>query len=200
MYVPPAFAVTNRETLHAFIEANSFGQLVSVLDGMPFVSHLPFLLDRDSNTLVGHMARANPQWQQLADQTALCVFAGPHAYVSPTWYEAENTVPTWNYVAVHAYGRVQLVEDTAALLDIVRQSVNVYERGMPEPWTLGENSTFLERLAQQIVGFRIVIERIEGKWKLNQNHPAERRAKVARALGERPDENSRAIAELMAEL
>jgi transcriptional regulator len=200
MYVPPAFAVTDRDTLHAFVEANSFGQLVSVLDGVPFVSHLPFLLDRESNTLIGHMAKANPQWRQLADRTALCVFAGPHAYVSPTWYEEENTVPTWNYVAVHVYGRVQLVEDTAGILDIVRQSVDVYERGMPQPWTLGENATFLERMALQIVGFRIAIERIEGKWKLNQNHPAERRAKVIRALGGRTDENSRAVAGMMAEL
>ena len=127
----------------------------------------------------------------------MAVFSGPHAYVSPTWYEAEHVVPTWNYVAVHAYGRVRLVEDQPGLLDIVRRSVEVYERSMPRPWSLGESDTFVERLLKQIVGFRIEIERIEGKWKLNQNHPVERREKVARALAERGDENSTAIATLM---
>jgi transcriptional regulator len=142
------------------------------------------------------MARANPQWRELAGRTALAVFTGPHAYVSPTWYEAENVVPTWNYVAVHAYGTVRLVEDRDALLDVVRRSVAVYEATMPRPWALDESSSVVDRLLPHIVGFRIGIERIEGKWKLNQNHPAGRRRKVAAALSERGGE-ARAVAELM---
>lgn len=200
MYIPPAFLESNLSTLHEFIERHSFGLLVSQFDGSPFATHLPFLLDRAGGTLgtlVGHVARTNPQWEQILDQSVLAIFSGPHAYISPTWYEAERAVPTWNYVAVHAYGRVRLVEDDAGLLDIVRRSVEAYERSMPRPWTLGEVDTFVERMLKQIVGFRIEIERIEGKWKLNQNHPAERREKVVRALGERGDENSKAIADLM---
>lgn len=200
MYIPQAFLESNLPALHGFIEQYSFGLLVSQRDGSPFATHLPLLLDRASGglgTLVGHVARANPQWEQLHEREVLAVFTGPHAYISPTWYEAAHAVPTWNYVAVHAYGRVRLVEDEAGLLDIVRRSVEVYERSMPRPWTLGEADTFLGRLLKQIVGFHIEIERIEGKWKLNQNHPAERREKVVRALDERGDENSTAIAALM---
>ena len=200
MYVPPAFLESDLPTLHEFIERHSFGLLVSQHDGYPFATHLPFLLDRSSGksgALVGHVARANPQWGRCLGQQVLAVFSGPHAYVSPTWYEAEHMVPTWNYVAVHAYGRVRLVENHDGLLDIVRRSVEVYERSMPRPWSLGEADTFIERLLEQIVGFRIEIERLEGKWKLNQNHPIERREKVVRALAERGDENSAAIAALM---
>jgi transcriptional regulator len=200
MYIPAAFAETNLTRLHDFIEQNSFGILVSQVDGLPFASHLPFLLERAAGlhgTLVGHMARANPQWREAAGQTVLAIFSGPHAYISPSWYEAEHVVPTWNYTAVHAYGRVQIVEDRDALLEIVKRSVQVYERTMPQPWSFDGSATFVERLLAQIVGFRIEIDRIEGKWKLNQNHPAERRKKVVRALGERGSENAQAVAQMM---
>jgi transcriptional regulator len=200
MYVPAAFAETDLAALHDFIEQYSFGLLVSQAGGLPFASHLPFLLERDAGpcgALVGHMARANPQWHEAAGQSVLAVFSGPHAYVSPTWYEAEQVVPTWNYVAVHACGRVRVIEDEAALLDIVRRSVEVYERNMPRPWSFDGSGAYLERRLAHIVGFRVEVERIEGKWKLNQNHPAERRRKVIRALTERGDENALAVAALM---
>jgi transcriptional regulator len=200
MYLPAAFAEPNLTRLHDFIEQYSFGLLVSQVDGLPFASHLPFLLERTTGqhgTLVGHMARANPQWRQAGGQTALAIFSGPHAYISPTWYEAEQVVPTWNYTAVHAYGRVQIIEDEDALLEIVRGTARVHERAMPRPWSFDGSGTFVGRLLAQIVGFRIEVEKIEGKWKLNQNHPVERRKKVVRALGERGDENAQAIAAMM---
>jgi len=200
MYIPAAFAETDLKKLHEFVEQNSFGLLVSQVDGLPFASHLPFLLERQTGpkgTLVGHMARANPQWEQAAGQHVLAIFHGPHAYISPTWYEAEQVVPTWNYVAVYVCGRVQVIDDRDALLEIARATVGVYEQSMPRPWSLGEVDTFAERMLAQIVGFRIEIETIEGKWKLNQNHPLERRKKVVRALQERDDENAQAIAAMM---
>ncbi|HTU93160.1 MAG TPA: FMN-binding negative transcriptional regulator [Gemmataceae bacterium] len=200
MYIPAAFAEPDPTKLHDFIEQNSFGLLVSQVDGLPFATHLPFLLQRTTGphgALVGHVARANPHWQEAGGQTALAIFSGPHAYISPTWYEAEQVVPTWNYTAVHAYGKVQIIEDEAALLDIVREMVRVYEQGMPRPWSFDPSSTFMERLLGQIVGFRIEIDKIEGKFKLNQNHPAERRKKVIRTLRQRSDENAQAIAALM---
>jgi transcriptional regulator len=202
MYVPPHFAESDPARLHAFIEDHSFGLLVSQVDGLPFASHLPFLLDRGAGphgTLIGHMARANPQWRKLAGQPVLAVFGGPHAYISPTWYEAENVVPTWNYAAVHASGPVELVEDAGSLLEIVQRSVAVYEAGLPRPWRLDATGPFVDRLLAQIVGFRITIEKIEGKWKLNQNHPVERREKVIRALRHQGGENGLAIAEMMRE-
>jgi transcriptional regulator len=200
MYVPSHFAESDPATLHAFVERHSFGLLVSQVGGVPFATHLPFLLDRDAGphgTLIGHMARANPHWKELVGQTALAVFSGPHAYVSPSWYEAENTVPTWNYAAVHAYGPVRLVEDRDALLDIVQKSVTVYEAAMPRPWTLDGSPAFVDRLLGQIVGFHIRIDKIEGKWKLSQNHPADRRARVVRALQLQGGEDAMAVAEMM---
>jgi transcriptional regulator len=200
MYVPATFAEADRTRLHDFIEQNSFGLLVSEVDGLPFATHLPFLLERAAGphgTLVCHVARANPQWQQTAGQTALAIFSGPHAYVSPTWYEAENVVPTWNYTAVHAYGKVEVIEDNGKLLDIVQKMVRLYELPMPRPWSFNPSSTYAERMLAQIVGFRIEIDKIEGKWKLNQNHPIERRRKVVQALQERGGENAQAIADMM---
>lgn len=200
MYIPTAFVENDLTKLHDFIERNTFGLLVSQKDGFPFASHLPFLLDRlegMQGRLIGHMARANPQWVEAGGQTALAIFSGPHAYISPTWYEAEQVVPTWNYLSVHAYGRMQVIEDRNGLLEIVNRTVQVYEQTMPQPWLLDGPATFVERMLAQIVGFRMEIDRIEGKWKLNQNHPVERRRKVVLALQERGDENSLAIAAAM---
>jgi len=200
MYVPAAFAETDRTRLHDFIEQNSFGLLVSQVDGLPFATHLPFLLDRTNGphgTLICHVARANPQWQQAGGQSVLAIFSGPHVYVSPSWYEAEQVVPTWNYAAVHAYGQAQVIQDESALLEIVQRMVRVYEQSMPRPWSFDGSTTFVKRLLTQIVGFRIEVEKIEGKFKLNQNHPVERRQKVVRTLQQRDDENAQAIAAMM---
>ncbi|MBN9118182.1 MAG: FMN-binding negative transcriptional regulator [Planctomycetes bacterium] len=199
MYVPPHFAETDLGKLHDFIERHSFGLLVSQLAGTPFATHLPFLLERASGphgALIGHMARANPHWTELAGQPVLAVFSGPHAYISPTWYESANVVPTWNYTAVHAYGSVTLLEKGAAR-DVVARTVSHYESPMPQPWAFDADSVFADRLLDQIVGFRLVIEKIEGKMKLNQNHPAERQEKVARALRASGGADEIAVAELM---
>lgn len=200
MYVPSSFAETDLATLHDFVEQNSFGVLVSQVEGNPFATHLPFLLDRKTGrygTLIGHVARANPQWQHFTQETVLAVFSGPHAYVSPTWYEAENVVPTWNYVAVHVSGSITVIEDECSLLEIVQKLTSVYERTMPQPWTFDPSATFIQRMLAQIVGFRIDITSIEGKFKLNQNHPVERREKVMSALRVRGGENALAIAAAM---
>jgi transcriptional regulator len=201
MYVPAHFAQTDRNTLFEFVEQNSFGLLVSQLEGEPFATHLPLLLDRTAGpggTLIGHVARANPHWQ-TTDRNVLVVFSGPHAYISPSWYEAENVVPTWNYLAVHAYGTLEIVEDHDDTVQIVRDFVTFYEKSLPRPWTISPGDAFVDKMARSVVAFRIEIHRLEGKWKLNQNHPRERRQKVIDALSQRPDENSQAIAASMAQ-
>jgi transcriptional regulator len=197
MYVPTTFAETDVAKLHEFIEQNSFGILVTLEAGEPFASHLPFLLDWNvgpHGTLIGHMARANPQWSAAEGQEVLAIFSGPHVYVTPTWYDAVEVVPTWNYIAVHVYGRLTLIQDPPALLDIVRSTVQLYEATFPKPWELDAPVDFVEKLLRQIIGFRIEISRIEGKWKLSQNHPVERRQRVIRELNHRDDENSQTIA------
>ena len=201
MYVPASFAVTDRATLHDHMRRYSFATLVSTgADGL-VASHLPLLLDADAGPLGhlhGHMARANPQWRRV-DGEVLAIFAGPHAYVSPAWYEEEGTVPTWNYVAVHAYGTFHLVEEREGVLDVLRRSVQTYEGPRTDPWTFDESAPHVEAFLKAIVAFRIELTRLEGKWKLNQNHPEPRRRRVVRALAARPDDDARAIADLMAE-
>lgn len=201
MYVPASFAEPDTARLHDFMRRHNFAVLTSQGEDGLIGSHLPLLLDPDAGPhghLIGHMARANPQWRGVRGEV-LAVFHGPHAYVSPAWYEEPGTVPTWNYVAVHAYGTFRLVEDRDGLLDILRRSVLAYESPKPKPWVYDEAEPYVEKMLGAIVGFRIEITRLEGKWKLSQNHPEGRRQKVIRALRAQPDENSQAVAGLMEE-
>ncbi len=201
MYIPAAFAETDTAKLHEFMRRHSFAILTSIGGNGLVASHLPLLLDVAAGPrghLLGHMARANPQWRRVEGEV-MAVFSGPDAYVSPSWYEEDGTVPTWNYVAVHAYGAFRFVEDRDGLLDILRRLVMTHEGPRSEPWAFDESAPHVEGMLKAIVGFRIEITRLEGKWKLSQNHPEERRRKVVRALAERPDQDSKTIADLMGE-
>ena len=204
MYVPNKFAVDEPSVCHDFIEANDFALLVSPVDGQPFASHLPFLLDRNQGTcgtLLAHMARANPQWRAFDDSEVLVVFSGPHVYVSPAWYAATPNVPTWNYVAVHAYGRPRLVDDPGAVRAHLARLVEVQEHGRAKPWRLdGLADDYVAAMMRGIVAFEIPLDRLEGKWKLNQNRTAADRAGVIAALQDRTDSQATAIARLMAAL
>jgi len=200
MYIPASFRESDRERLFDLIEQYSFAILVSESEGEPFATHLPLLLDRTAGphgSLIGHVAQANPQWQMADGKTVLAIFSGPHAYVSPSWYEADNVVPTWNYVAVHACGVLRAIDDRDEVLNIVSRYVEVFEGSRPQPWKFDAGSEFSTKLAAAIVGFRIEISRLEGKWKLSQNHPEERRRRVVRALETLADDDAKAIASLM---
>jgi transcriptional regulator len=199
MYIPASFAETDQVKLHEFIRRNSFAILTSQTPMGLVASHLPLLIDAEAGphgTLLGHMARANTQWRD-AEGPVMAIFSGPHAYVSPTWYAEPGMVPTWNYVAVHAYGTLTPIDDRAELLQILRRSVSVYEEGRQPPWSFDETEANVDGLLRAIVGFRIELTSLEGKWKLNQNHPEPRRRRAAEALRSRPDEGSKAIATLM---
>lgn len=199
MYIPAAFNQPDQTALHDAIERHSFALLISADPDLE-ATHLPLLLDAQAGakgTLLGHMAKANLQWQRAAGREVLAVFTGPHAYISPQWYQAPQTVPTWNYIAVHAYGSLELMEDDAETIALLNRTVAAYEASQPVPWRLQESPEFVSRLAQQVVAFRIPIERLEGKWKLNQNRPIEQRSRVIERLKEQADENSLAIARAM---
>jgi len=201
MYIPASFAETDSATLHEFMREHSFATLVSRNETGIIASHLPLLFQASGGrmgSLIGHMARANPQSREVRGEV-MALFTGPHAYISPSWYETEGTVPTWNYAAVHAYGTFHLVEDRECLLDILRGTVEYYESPRQAPWTIDETAPNLDQLMRGITGFRIEITRLEGKWKLSQNHPEERRRRVIMALEEQPDEDSQAIAAMMKE-
>jgi transcriptional regulator len=201
MYIPASHAETDPAKLHDFMRSNSFATLVTENETGMIASHLPLLFDADAGPmglLMGHMARANPQWRDVRGE-AMVLFNGPHVYISPSWYEADGTVPTWNYTAVHAYGTFQVVDDRDFLLELLRRTVAYYESPRPQPWTFDEKAPHVDPMIRAIVGFRIEINRLEGKWKLSQNHPEERRRRVIGALEGQPDDHSRAVAALMKE-
>jgi transcriptional regulator len=206
MYIPAAFRQDDRTVLHDLIRTYSFGLLVTAGPDGPFVSHIPFLLDPtagDNGTLYGHLARPNPQSGHFAGSSeTLAVFAGPHGYISPGWYERRDTnVPTWNYAAVHAYGRPAILEDAAAIDGVLSRLTGIYEAGLPEPWSLDElQESRRDGMRRGIVAFALPIARLEGKFKLSQNKTAGDRAGAIAALQARDNPDSHALAGLMADL
>jgi transcriptional regulator len=164
MYIPRHFAVTEAETLNQFITDNSFGLLTSLHQDRLFASHIPFLYDPTAGLLTGHLAKANPQHEDLDEQEVLIVLQGAHGYVSPNWYEQPG-VPTWNYQAVHIYGQAQCFTAADELKQVVDDLTRQHEQDLPEPWS----PDYDERMLNAIIGIRINITGIEGKFKLNQN-------------------------------
>jgi transcriptional regulator len=201
VYIPKWFRETDQAALHDLMRANSFATLISQHDGAPYASHMPMLLQADAGphgTLVGHMARANPQWRDFApEQEVLTIFQGPHAYVSPSWYETELSVPTWNYAVVHAYGTPRVIEDHAELYDILKATVQMYEAPFEQPWPFDLPEDFVDKMMRAIVGFAIPITRLEGKYKLSQNRPLADQQRVVEALYQQGDELSTGTAALM---
>ena len=203
MYVPSHFAEDDPAILHGLIRDYSFGLLVSVIDGAPFASHLPFLLDSEAGphgTLVAHMARANPHWRAFAEGAeSMVVFQGPHAYITPSWYAPGNNVPTWNYVAIHAYGVARVIDDPAATRAVPERLTALHEAGFADPWRLDDQDPrFIDGMLQGIVAFEIPIARLEGKAKLSQNKTAADRAGVIAALAATGRADDQALAKMMA--
>jgi transcriptional regulator len=166
---------------------------VTIEQSAPFASHLPFLHDGEARTLHAHVARSNPQWQHVASNPdVLVMFQGPHGYVSPTWY-AEPGVPTWNYTAVHVYGKARLIDDAASIARHVEKLAARFERGSAEPWV----PDYDPRRLGGIVGIEIAISQIQGKLKLSQNRSAEDRTRVAARLEASGRDESTALARLV---
>jgi transcriptional regulator len=203
VYLPPLFTETREEVLLAHIERHDFGLLVTHgLAGL-ITSQIPFLVKRRDGALYlqGHLARANPQVADFdGGVEALAIFPGPHAYISPSWYEAGPAVPTWNYATVHAYGPARRVEDAAWLRDLVRRLSERHEAREPMLWDVqGLPEDYVQSMLKGIVGVEIAVSRLEGKFKLSQNRPATDRPRIIGALERRADPESRAVAQLMRE-
>ncbi|CAM4053264.1 MULTISPECIES: FMN-binding negative transcriptional regulator [Bacillus] len=197
MYIPKYFAIQDEEMKYEIMEQNSFATLFSQHNGEPYATHLPLLLNRETLTLHGHFARPNEQWKDSGNQHVLAIFQGPHSYISPSWYETNNAVPTWNYVAVHVYGELEIVEDEQELLNSLQELVHKYEEPQ-STYSLNEvDSNYMAGLSRGIVGFKIKINKIEGKAKLSQNHSVERRNLVVEELEKVDSAGSRGIARMM---
>jgi transcriptional regulator len=186
MYLPGHFEIRDEAKLDRFIAANSFATLVSLVGGSLFASHIPMLLDRDGAgkaTLLGHVAIGNKHQRAFdGEHEALAIFHGPHSYVSPAWYAEAPAVPTWNYAVVHVHGYPRAVEDETWLSDFVDRLTRIFD---PEYAARTElPAEFKSRMLKGIVGFRMPVDRIEGKYKLSQNRSQADQRGVIDALGE----------------
>lgn len=177
MYIPKNYEITDTGVIHEFIENNAFGELISVIDNLPTATHMPFIFDAEKNKLTAHLAKQNPHWKSIDQQSVLIILNGAHDYISPSWY-ADNGVPTWNYQTVHITGQCKTFTDTSRLQQTVEQLSQTYEAQFSEPWQPEYNPNML----QGIVGLDIEIESIQCKFKLNQNKSDEDREAVAKQL------------------
>ncbi len=202
MYTPPAFKEETLSVLHDIIDAASLSTFVTATADGLLATPLPLLLDRDEGThgtLYGHVARANPQGTTPAIGAALATFMGPDAYISPSWYASKRehgkVVPTWNYVAVHAYGAAEFFTDEDRLLDVVTRLTDRHEKARTEPWQVGDApAAFVKAQLRGIIGIRLPIDRLDGKRKMSQNRSTEDRAGVSAGLAASPRPEDRLLA------
>ena len=203
MYTPTPFAVSDKNRIHAFLEANSFGMLVTALPGdAPVATHVPFLFDPTQGPqgrLSAHMARANPHWQALQKTPeALVIFQGAHGYVSPRYYEPGPAVPTWNYEAAHVYGVPRVLDREADARRLLHLLSAFHEKGAEHPWTMGkEPPAFIDDMVAGIVAFEIDITRIEMKAKLSQNKSSSTQEKVIGTLETSAHKSEQILANVM---
>ena len=208
MYVPAHFEETRWEVLSRLIHDHSLAALVTLgPDGLN-ANHIPLELDPQPaplGTLRGHVARGNPVWRDFSREVeALAVFQGPQAYISPAWYQTKRetgkVVPTYNYIVVHAYGPLRVVEDRAWLRELVERLTNRHEAARPQPWKITDApGDYIEKMLGAIVGIEIPVARLLGKWKASQNRPPADRDGVVRGLGEIDDADAATMAGLVKE-
>ena len=185
MYIPKHFELRDEQAIFDVIHQYSFATLISQHDGAPFATHLPLFLDEDKTYIYGHFARPNPQWKDMQNQSVLAIFQGPHSYISPSWYETNQAVPTWNYVTVHVAGEMELLEDAIEIQESLNTLITKYE-SPSSPYRIEEvDSSYVTNLTKGIVPFKLKITAIEAKAKLSQNHSPERQALVIEQLEKR---------------
>ena len=200
MYTPKHFAETRVEVLQGLVRAYPFATVVAHAAGGLVANHLPF--EWVDGALHGHVARGN-ELTRLDGAAVLAIFQGPHGYISPNWYptkqETHREVPTWNYAVAHVHGRLKVIGDEAWLHTLLERLTDHHEATEPRPWRVDDApDDHIARSLRGIVGLEIAIERIEGKFKLNQNHPARNRLGVVDGLRRRGADGDAALAALMA--
>jgi transcriptional regulator len=197
MYSPPYNQIEKRAEVVAFMRAHNFPLLVTGTDGTLHGSHLPVTIRETSAGIVldMHMAKNNPQWKEFFDDEVMVVFTGPHAYISPRWYEEQERVPTWNYTAVHAYGLPKVIEDRQAKHASQRRLVAEMDpQWLPKFDAL--RPQYVEQMLDGIVNFEIAVTRLETRWKLSQNRGRREMELIAAALDRSEDSAARALAAL----
>jgi transcriptional regulator len=197
MYTPKHFQPNSITEIQDFIRQNSFGILISQLQGNLLATHIPLEFSDDCRKLIGHISRSNPQWKQFSkDEEVLTIFNGPHTYISSSWYNHEN-VPTWNYIAAHVYGKIQIIEGDQLRLSL-KHLIDKYEKDSANPASIEKLSPeYITRAMSSIVGFEIIITKIEASYKLSQNRDEVNYNNIISELEKRTDENSLVIADVM---
>jgi transcriptional regulator len=201
VYIPEHFRLRHEGDAVAFMRANPFAILISSTEAGPFATHLPLsVLEVGGKTVLrGHVAKANPHWRYLEQQPqCLTIFHGPHSYISPGNYTVKESVPTWNYAAVHLYGEARLFSSPQDLQQMLHELMETFEPAYREQWE-GLSQTFRENMLRQIVGFEIVATKIEGKFKLSQNRSREDQANVIASLEKAEDTAVAGVSRLMRE-
>ena len=199
MYIPEHFRVHEHSTALDFMRANPFTILVSSTDDGPFATHLPIAIREAGDQLIlrGHVAKANPHWKYLEQQShSLVIFHGPHAYVSPANYSTREVVPTWNYGTVHVYGNARTFSAPDELLGVLHELIPMFEPAYAEQWA-SLSSAYRERMLTHIVGFEIAVTKIEAKFKLSQNRTKEEQENIIVSLGAAQDTAVSGTARLM---
>ncbi|WP_226674915.1 FMN-binding negative transcriptional regulator [Mesobacillus jeotgali] len=197
MYIPKHFKIEDEVKIYEIIEEYSFATLYSTHKGEPYATHLPLILKKDENALYGHFARPNGHWKDIENQSVLIVFQGPHCYISPSWYEITDAVPTWNYVSIHLYGKVDIIEDEKVIINSLNEMVNKYEKPDSTYNLKNVDSRYVEGMSKGIVAFKINITKIEAKAKLSQNHPVERQELIIGNLERSGNQDNLEVASLM---
>lgn len=199
MYIPKHFEQADRKKLVQFMQKHNFGIIVNTIDGKPFATHLPFVVVENDNKIIlkAHMAKANPQWKHFkADEDVLVIFSQPHSYISPSLYDEKDSVPTWNYLAVHAYGAPRLLESLEDRISILELSFEHFDPSYRKQWNqLSED--YRQRLLKGIMAFEIETNRVEGKYKLSQNRSNHERANIIDYLKKSTDSGKKEISDYM---
>jgi transcriptional regulator len=201
VYIPEHFRARSQNETVAFMRANPFAILISSTANGPFATHLPLFVQSKEQEIVlrGHVARANPHWRYLEQEPeCLTIFHGAHSYISPSNYSAQESVPTWNYAAVHLYGNARIFRSPEDMQGMLHELIQTFEPAYAAQWA-GLDQKYRENMLRQIVGFEIAVTKIEGKFKLSQNRTREDQANVMASLKKAEDTTVSAVAELMRE-
>lgn len=198
MYIPAFNRATDDDEVLAFMKRYAFATLVTAKDGLPTATHLPFTVERRGEELflTSHFARANPQWKDLESHKALVIFSEPHAYISPQHYDHSTNVPTWNYIAVHAYGDGRLLTDPSDAVRVLEGMIDTYEAGYRDQWNALPDD-YRMKMLKGIVAFEVKVTELQAKKKLSQNRSDAERERIIDALAASADTNEKAIAAVM---
>lgn len=201
MYIPAFNQFPNQQEIISFMQRYSFATIVTTHDGVPVATHLPFLVELrdDKVVLLSHFAKANPQAAQILGKTVLVIFTEPHAYISPANYPKETNVPTWNYIAVHAYGKASLLSEEEQTANLLAKTISNYEANYLQQWD-NLSIEFKQKMMKGIVAFEIIVDDLQGKQKLSQNRTEEERENIITSLSKSSDTNESEIANYMSKL